>query len=164
MGECCTDTGTECRKGGWPSTSDTRCRHYVTIHGKPAPLPSSDKPSDAELVNDLRNKIAKAMGIVHALCQPRGSEGARSWRMSIPARPDYDPDIIICDALIAAERLAAARLSVREGWAMVPVELTPEMVEAAQYADEHWRSIDGRVASHRERWKAMLDALPKSPA
>lgn len=88
-------------------------------------LPSSVKPGDAELVNDLRNKIAKAMNIVHALNQPRGSDGARSWSMSIPARPDYDPDIIICDALIAAERLAAARLSVREGeW--LPIETAPK--------------------------------------
>ena len=48
---------------------------------------------------DVAGKIAAAKSIVHELCQRQ-----RSWTMSIPARPDYDPDLVIMDALEAAER------------------------------------------------------------
>lgn len=47
-------------------------------------------------------KIAKAKQVVRELCQ-----GKRLWTMSIPARPDYDPDIVIVDALNAALDLLA---------------------------------------------------------
>ena len=52
-----------------------------------------------------RNKAAREM--VSALCQQK-----RRWIMSIPARPDYDPDLVIAaaladnDALIAIVRAA----------------------------------------------------------
>ncbi len=54
------------------------------------------------------SKIDKAIDMVHALCQPKGSDGARQWVMSIPARPDYDPDIVIADALQEAKAAIAA--------------------------------------------------------
>ncbi len=57
------------------------------------------KPEDEVLA-----AIKKAGDMVFYLCQPRGSEGARSWSMSIPARPDYDPDIVIGTALFEARR------------------------------------------------------------
>lgn len=71
---------------------------------------------------EAREKIAKALAMVAALCKDRRETGARAWVMSIPARPDYDPDIVIADALYAAEKLLAATPAqpsgetVTDGW------------------------------------------------
>jgi len=40
-----------------------------------------------------------AHDMICALCRPRGSQGHRDWIMSIPAQPDYDPDLVIGQAL-----------------------------------------------------------------
>ena len=45
----------------------------------------------------MRSDVAQKM--ISALCLPRDADGARRWVMSIPARPDYDPDLIISRAL-----------------------------------------------------------------
>lgn len=42
----------------------------------------------------IRERYARARDMVAALCS-----GDRDWIMSIPARPDYDPDIVIADSL-----------------------------------------------------------------
>jgi hypothetical protein len=61
---------------------------------------------------DLMKRIDRAMNMVGDLCKPKGSEGSRNWTMSIPARPDYDPDLVIADGLLAGkqaiERLTAS--------------------------------------------------------
>lgn len=49
-------------------------------------------------VDELIAKIDKASQTVSELCN-----GTRKWIMSIPARIDYDPDIIISDALYSAK-------------------------------------------------------------
>lgn len=84
--------------------------------------------------------IEKAMVMVSDLCKPKGSEGSRCWLMSIPARPDHDPDLVIADALIKsketiesqqstidAQRAEIERLSKElkrfEGCVPVPVEV-----------------------------------------
>lgn len=46
-----------------------------------------------------RRAIDTAHQMVAALC-----EGAREWVMSIPARPDHDPDLIIADGLEAGKK------------------------------------------------------------
>ena len=43
-------------------------------------------------------KIEAALQMVSDLCNQR-----RTWTMSIPARPDYDPDLVIADALSTAK-------------------------------------------------------------
>ena len=43
--------------------------------------------------------------MVHALCQPKNSQRARDWVMSVPARPDYDPDLVIAAGLNAGDRV-----------------------------------------------------------
>ena len=53
-------------------------------------------------MSDVKRKIDNAIKLVSDLCKPLGSAGAREWIMSIPARPDYDPDIVISDALYSA--------------------------------------------------------------
>lgn len=44
-------------------------------------------------------KIVRALNVVGELCR-----GDREWLMSIPARPDHDPDILISDALNDARK------------------------------------------------------------
>lgn len=71
---------------------------------------------------DWKTKIDAAHRMVTALCQPRGSAGTREWVMSIPARPDYDPDLVIAAGLRAAEaevdrlRGLLARFTVSAPW------------------------------------------------
>jgi hypothetical protein len=59
-----------------------------------------EQPSD----EDWREKVRAAHAMVHALCQPRGSEGSREWIMSIPADESRDPDLVITHGLMAAEQ------------------------------------------------------------
>ena len=42
--------------------------------------------------------IDAAMAMVNDLCQ-----GRKKWIMSIPARPDVDPDLVITTALVKAK-------------------------------------------------------------
>ena len=60
-------------------------------------------------------KIGKASDMVAALCKPRGSEGSREWIMSIPARRDHDPDLVIGDALQAARDFIEAYHAAEDG-------------------------------------------------
>lgn len=50
-------------------------------------------------------RYESALAMINALCRPRGSEGHRDWLMSIPARPDYDPDLVIASGLRAVPTL-----------------------------------------------------------
>jgi hypothetical protein len=43
--------------------------------------------------------LMAAEAMIHSLCIPPGSPGHRDWVMSIPARPNYDPDLVIANAL-----------------------------------------------------------------
>lgn len=54
--------------------------------------------------DNWKEKVQAAHEMVSALCLPRGSEGSRQWIMSIPAREDYDPDLVITDGLMAMEK------------------------------------------------------------
>lgn len=70
---------------------------------------------DLEAINQRRQA---ASDLVHALCQPRGTAGAREWMMSIPARPDVDPDMIIDASLRDNSAMARAidRLTAERDW------------------------------------------------
>ena len=46
-------------------------------------------------LKEIEEREQKATEMISSLCKPRGMEGTREWIMSIPARPDYDPDLII---------------------------------------------------------------------
>ena len=69
------------------------------------------------MASETLAKIDRAYDVVSALC-----EGKREWLMSIPARPDHDPDLIIGDALLTARNeiarltreMEAARRLIRE--------------------------------------------------
>src|SRR6185369_419320 len=64
-------------------------------------------PDDvAGLIEESQGKADAAQAMIKALCQPRGSEGSREWIMSVPARPDYDPDLVIGLSVQMTRRLA----------------------------------------------------------
>jgi hypothetical protein len=54
---------------------------------------------DPQRLAEIRERCEAADLMVSKLCMPRGTEGSRSWVMSIPAQPNYDPDIVIADSL-----------------------------------------------------------------
>lgn len=63
-----------------------------------------------ETIKTAIEKIKKAQETISALC-----DGRIRWTMSVPARPDSDPDLVISDALQAAkEALTASADSVQE--------------------------------------------------
>ena len=53
----------------------------------------------------VRARYEKACQMVADLCKPRTHPEHRDWTMSIPARPDYDPDLVISDSLKDIPRL-----------------------------------------------------------
>src|SRR5690606_19909199 len=83
------------------------------------------------MASETLAKIDRAYDVVSALC-----EGKREWFMSLPARPDHDPDLIIGDALLAASN-EISRLT-RELQALRRIVV-----------DLHWmarRYVDGRTS------------------
>lgn len=49
---------------------------------------------------------SSAQRCIDELCQ-----GSRKWTMSVPARPDHDPDLVICRALEDQQKLITALLA-----------------------------------------------------
>jgi hypothetical protein len=80
----------------------------------------SDRPRTGN--EDVQAKVEAAWAMIRALCH-----GDRKWIMSIPARRDHDPDLVISDALAAllAEnaRLEAALAEARKDWGRAVVAL-----------------------------------------
>ena len=74
------------------------------------------KPDDAAAL------IRRAHDMVRDLCKRRDEPGAREWQMSIPARPDHDPDLVIGAALDAADDLASEVGRLRDALATVTRE------------------------------------------
>ncbi len=59
---------------------------------------------DEKRVKEIAEQIQNANAVLYALCS-----GERKWTMSVPARLDYDPDLIIGAALHGAGELLADR-------------------------------------------------------
>ena len=74
------------------------------------------KPDDAAAL------IRRAHDMVRDLCKRRDEPGAREWQMSIPARPDHDPDLVIGAALDAADDLASEVGRLRDALATLRLE------------------------------------------
>ncbi len=59
-------------------------------------------------ITAAHDRLRNANQIVSDLCKPRKHPERRDWVMSIPARRDHDPDLVIGDALLDAKRTLAA--------------------------------------------------------
>lgn len=81
-------------------------------------------------MEDWKEKVEAAHHMVAALCQPRGSKGAREWTMSIPARRDYDPDLVITAGLCSAER----RIATLDATIARLREVVPEDIKRTGYS------------------------------
>lgn len=66
------------------------------------------------MMDDWTEKVKAAHEMVSALCSHPDSNESRKWIMSIPARPDYDPDLVITSGLMAAEKQIAAVTAERD--------------------------------------------------
>jgi len=56
-------------------------------------------PTDPLDLDAISTRAEAAHQMVVNLCKPRDAEGSREWVMSIPVRPDHDPDVVISDSL-----------------------------------------------------------------
>ena len=75
-----------------------------------ADLAGVPRPNDLPSVGteDARQKFDKAWRVIASL-----SDGTQDWTMSVPARPDSDPDLVISDALRCARALVSERDALR---------------------------------------------------
>ena len=106
------------------------------------------KPDDAAAL------IRRAHDMVRDLCKRRDEPGAREWQMSIPARPDHDPDLVIGAALDAADDLASEVGRLRDALATV----TRERDEArkALATEEHNHEL---TIARRDDAQSWADSL-----
>lgn len=87
-----------------------------------------------EWLDEVQRRNEAAMDMVVALCLPRGAPGAREWLMSIPARLDYDPDLVISESLKDIPRLCRA------------VQELAGALERLVAADDRVELVDGAIA------------------
>lgn len=62
-----------------------------------------------ERVTEIEAQLEAAWAMIRALCAPTYDPNHREWRMSIPVRPDYDPDVVIGAALKGLREVLAER-------------------------------------------------------
>ena len=95
-----------------------------------------------------KEKVDAAYDMVHALCQPRGSEGSREWIMSIPARPDYDPDLVITSGLRSAAKEIHALTAERDRLA-ADLDAANATLDRLREVGEYWiREGESLEGSH----------------
>ena len=94
---------------------------------KPVPAQTGGEAVAPEARADVLKQLRTAMDVVSALC-----DGSMRWTMSVPARPDSDPDLVISGALHAAEKLIAAAPPAPPAPLPYPQNLTPAQADARQ--------------------------------
>lgn len=143
--------GVKAERDGLQKRNDIQAGQLKHIDGEISPLMSEVSALKVELAAskarvaeleaagewadepEWKNKVKAAHDMVSALCKPRGSHGAREWIMSIPANEAYDPDLVITDGLMAAEK----RIKYLESQPPAPIA-SPDVMEqlAELMADE----------------------------
>lgn len=90
-------------------------RSFVAVVAPPPPTPAPDAGPpglDPEREAAIRARLVKAHEVVSDLCH-----GRRRWTMSVPAREDHDPDLLVGAALRDADALLAGLTATREALA-----------------------------------------------
>ena len=90
--------------------TETHCRHHNRCLSECTPADLVADPPRPFTPEQVLARLKKAQQVVGEL-----SEGKRRWVMSIPARPDDDPDLIITGALQGAIDSLRAAAPVRGG-------------------------------------------------
>lgn len=104
-----------------------------------------------------RERLDRAHKMVVDLCNPVSS--GRRWEMSIPARPDHDPDLVIADGIHAGQqaldRLEAAEAILREFTGPIAADLIrdgpPEVAELLDRVTNYLCQPPIRQAKWRRR-------------
>jgi len=91
----------------------------------------------------VRARYEEACQMIADLCKPRTHPEHRDWTMSIPARPDYDPDLVIRDSLddipTLLERVEAAEARAERAEAeLARVRPVVEAAERWHVAVQHY--------------------------
>ena len=145
------------------------------------PAASDREGEGAADLDALEARINKAHAMVSDLCKPAGTMGARSWRMSIPAQPESDPDLVITDGLragaTAIETLRASRAAPPKdelaGWVSVPRQLISDWAALSKALGlnspsslhiDSLRDYDDELASSTVRAAQQTLALHNEPA
>lgn len=109
--------------------------------------------------------IERAHTMVARLCLPRFDPQHRAWLMSIPARPDHDPDLVIAaglDAGEAAVRENAALLAERDA---LRERLAALVADAAHFAALHHQFCHGeRAGDWRECGRGVCPGVARAIA
>lgn len=173
--------------------AEANARRIVACVNACAGVPSEEleagllnRSAESGLVREALDAIEKAQQMVSDLCQRR-----REWVMSIPARPDYAPDLVIADALRKAKAALAQHQATGQhddGWSVKPSNLEIENEWRDGFNGEHYTYNTGRQSlfvfglepSEAQAIKSLLtegnripkaqvndaegDAAPKPPA
>lgn len=104
----------------------------------------------------------KPVADLYGLTSPTGGETSFTFD-AVEAR-DFIDGGWSCQEYVELERFQEAASGnspvIPDGWALVPVEPTPDMREAYHRAQEEYEEVDG-LWSPDHQWKAMLAAAPQ---
>lgn len=95
-----------------------------------------------ERVTQIEEQLEAAWEMIRALCTPTYAPNHREWRMSIPVRPNYDPDVVIGTALRGLREVLAER---REREKVLP-ELTATVADHAKRLAVAEKTLGERIA------------------
>lgn len=119
------------------TTNDPECASDRAVK-EPDTLSESDLQSMLE-------QIAAADAEISALCN------GKKWRMSIPAQPDRDSDLVISRALCVASELVKRQLAA-EGLVSSPAsQKEPTFMQLAQHAADQGVAIDRTLGAQAAR-------------
>jgi hypothetical protein len=103
---------------------------------------------DEERVQAIRERLAKAEATITVL-----NNGEGRWRMSIPARPDDDPDLIFAAVLRDASDLLRENDALRTKVAYHDARLEECRANAERY---HEHRVGPQVRTHEEAYAALF--------
>ncbi len=117
-------------------------------------------------MSDARDVIGKTIFVQRGISRHGSWADYKAWAQRQKIEPDFlaDADAILSalSAMPLASRLALARALV-PGWAVVPREVTEEMLVAGAARHRDFLSNQGPYPRTRAVWTAMLTAAEKPP-